>query len=194
MKKKFRFLSLILSMMLLAATAFPASAEGTTILYPPHSQYEYPGATATTGTASSVVPIRSSAVWTTPLALDNAYYFSIYGASGSHYEGDETDVYIELSGGEVAYTGSGEFCPGTYHDLLVEAGENAKVAHRVENPAETISHQISPYVPRTEYQLFAWCYFGSVYAENYDELGYLVFSQEIDYMPYMDGVFYILDY
>lgn len=185
MKKKIRFLPLFLSVLLLCATAFPASA----VCYGPGQSY--PVAVATSGTAYEFFGIRTYAVTTTPLPQNPDLMMPVPDASGIH-DGSGTDVCIELSGGEVAIFGDEPFMGGIYHDKFVEAGENASVAYRVENPEEVIYVTIDSNVSKTQYQLYAYCNIASIHAEV-REGRTLLAEQNIDCMPYTN-VFYVLDY
>ena len=175
----------MLSLVLLCATAFPASA----VCYGPGESYPIP--TATSGSASKLLGVRTCTVWTTPLDPNPDLMMPVPDASGIH-DGYNTDVCIELSGGEVAIFGDEDFMSGIYHDILVEAGGYASVAYRVENPAESIQVTIDSSVSKTSYQIYAYCNIASVYAATY-EFGALIGDQDIDWMPYT-SVFYVLDY
>lgn len=191
MKRKIRVLSLVLSILLLCATAFPASAA---CYYPGEN---FPTANVTYGYARD--GRYYAAVTATPYLLEDIgeYRVVVPSVSGTHDGYNDTEVYANIGGEYAVFSCNQEFMQGDFYDALIEAGTKAGVTHEVYSEDETIDHWIPASMPRTDYQLYIYCQFASVNAEcRYSTFteGDPVTTQYISRMPYIEGVFFYLDY
>lgn len=190
MKKKIRFLPLLLSLLLLCATAFPASA----VCYGPEEYLAgFPDETrtATSGYASNGQYYAT--VTTSPRALSSDYRRIIPEVNGIH-DGSETYISEVVGDMAVVFRGNQNFAQGTYYNVMTAAGEDACVAYEVFNETEYLEYCIPSGVPKTEYRLYAYCNYGYVSVSVYSSGNAFQTSQTIAEMPYTDGVFFYLDY
>lgn len=189
MKKKFRILSLVLSLVLLFATAMPAGA--VEVVPDPYEYFDQDYPPAMNYSASDTGEVYSYTISTTRLPdSDDYHYFVDEEYLGSYSE----DIYIEGTlDANVKTWEEGDFARNDHYAALTNLAERVGVAYEVSNHEHDYSFYVGCENPHGYYAVMLSCFHYYVDANIWID-GVWLQGENIYKMPFIYGEYLFVEY